>query len=322
MYMATSVAAVETLRPKTKAEVIFNTFKKHWRLHLMLVPAMVYYILFELFPLYGLQIAFRDYRAKAGIWGSAWMGLDSFLEFFSYYEWTTYTVNTLVLSLYSIAVGFTLPIVFALLLHINERKGLKKVVQNVSYIPHFISMVVMVGLLNVLLNPVSGLLGAVAANLGITLKGDIRYQEATFRHLYVWSGVWQNMGWDSIIYVAALAGVSTELHEAAKIDGASRMKRIFSVDLPAIMPTISIMLIMRFGSIMGVGYQKAFLMQSPMNLGKSEIISTYVYKFGLGKNNLAYGTAVGLMNSVINSAMVILVNKIANWLSDGDAGLF
>jgi len=321
MYMATSVAAVETLRPKTKAEVIFNTFKKHWRLHLMLVPAMVYYILFELFPLYGLQIAFREYDAASGIWGSAWMGLDSFQEFFSYYEWPNITLNTLILSLYSIAIGFPLPIIFALLLHINERKGLKKVTQNISYIPHFISVVVMIGLLNVLLNPISGLLGALAAKLGVELKGDIRHQESAFRHLYVWSGVWQNMGWDSIVYVAALSGVSMELHEAAKIDGASRLKRIFSVDLPAILPTVSIMLIMRFGSIMSVGYQKVYLMQNAMNLAKSEVISTYTYKYGMG-TQMHYGTAVGLMNSVVNSAMVILVNAIANWLSDGEAGLF
>ena len=322
MYMVMSVADVRTLRPRTKAEKIFRTALRHWRLHAMLIPAMVYYTLFELFPLYGLQIAFRDYRAKLGIWDSVWMGLDNFQQFFAYYKWPQFTMNTLALSLYTIGVGFPIPIVLALILHINERKILKKVVQNVSYLPHFISTVVMIGLLNVVLNPISGLLGSLAALFGITITEDIRQSADAFRHLYVWSGVWQSMGWSSILYVAALSGVSQELHEAAKIDGASRLRRIFSVDLPAIMPTIAIMLIMRFGGIMSVGYQKAYLMQNDLNLEKSEIISTYVYKFGLGANNMSYGSAVGLMNSVINSSMVVLVNKIAGWLTDGEAGLF
>ncbi len=288
----------------------------------MFAPACIYYILFEVFPLYGLQVAFREYRAKDGIMGSAWMGISNFIEFFNYYEWKEITINTLALSVYSLCVAFPAPIILALLLHINEHKVLKKVTQNISYIPHFISTVVMVGLMNQILNPISGLLGAFCREFGIDFNRDLMSEEGTFRHLFVWSGVWKSTGWSTIMYVAALSSVNHELHEAATIDGASRLRRIFSVDLPAIMPTIVIRFIMRTSGILSVGYEKVYLMQNTLNLDKSEVISTYVYKFGLANNRSSYGSAVGLMNSVINSFMMILVNWIANWLTDGEQGLF
>ena len=230
--------------------------------------------------------------------------------------------NTVSISFYQICAGFPIPIILALVIHINQKKFLKKLTQNVAYIPHFISVIVMVGMLNQIFHPQFGVLAAIYHELGIYTVPDIRYMDTTFRHLYVWSGVWQNMGWSTIIYVAALTGVSHELHEAAKIDGASRWKRVLSVDLPAIMPTISIMLIMRFGSIMSVGYEKVYLMQKSTNIEVSEVISTYVYKVGIAGGRQSFGTAIGLLNSAINSAMVILVNKIASWLTDGEAGLF
>lgn len=310
------------LRQKTWVQRFADHMKKYWILHAMMFLPMLYYFLFHMLPLYGLQIVFRDYKTKAGLLNSEWVGLANFQKFFAYYKWKTITWNTLIISLYQIGVGFPIPIFLALVIHVNENKILKKLAQNVSYVPHFISVVVMVGLLRQILNPFSGLLGVFLQMMGSNNRPDIWSSVGAFRHLYVWSGVWQNMGWSTIMYVAALAGVSQELHEAAKIDGASRWRRVLSVDLPAIAPTIAIMLILRFGSIMSVGHEKAYLMQTSLNLDKSEFISTYVYKRGISKNQMSYGAAVGVMNSVINSAMVILVNKIAGWVSDGEAGLF
>ena len=305
-----------------KREKFWLRLRRNWMLHLMMVLPMFYYLLFEALPLYGLQIAFRDYSAADGIFESAWIGLKHYLEFFSDWEWKGIVVNTVSISFYQICAGFPIPIILALVIHINQKTFLKKLTQNVAYIPHFISVVVMVGLLNQVFHPNYGIIAAIYHMFNQYNVPDIRYLETTFRHLYVWSGVWQNMGWSTIIYVAALSGVSMELHEAAKIDGASRWRRVLSVDLPDIMPTISIMLIMRFGSIMSVGYEKVYLMQKGTNLDVSEVISTYVYKKGIANGRQSFGTAIGLLNSAINSGMVILVNKISSWLTDGEAGLF
>ena len=321
MNSSTSVVPNQQ-RLLNKRERFWLRFRRNWMLHAMMALPMIYYILFEAFPLYGLQIAFRDYSAADGIFESAWIGLKHYITFFSDWEWTHIVVNTVAISFYQICVGFPIPIILALVIHINQKKVLKKVTQNVAYVPHFISVIVMVGMLNQVFHPNYGIMAAIYHLFGKYNVPDIRYLEDTFRHLYVWSGVWQNMGWSTIIYVAALSGVSAELHEAAKIDGASRWRRVLSVDLPAIMPTISIMLIMRFGSIMSVGYEKVYLMQKSTNLDVSEVISTYVYKQGIANGKQSFGTAIGLLNSAINSGMVILVNKVSSWLSDGEAGLF
>ena len=322
--MATLTAAQQIYyqRPISKGQRIWMNFKKHWRLHLMFAPASLYYILFEVLPLYGLQVAFREYDARAGIMNSTWLGLANFFEFFQYPKWQMVTMNTLNISLYSITVGFPVPIILALILHINERKVLKKLTQNISYIPHFISTVVLVGLVNQILHPISGLVGVFCRTIGIDFNVNLIAEESAFIHIYIWSGIWASMGWSTIMYVAALSGVSHELHEAAKIDGASRLRRVFSVDLPAIMPTITIMLIMRMGGIMSVGHEKVFLMQNHLNIDKSEVIATFVYRHGLASGRSSYASSVGLMNSVLNSGMLILVNKIANWMTDGEQGLF
>lgn len=288
----------------------------------MIIFPLAYVVIFHYLPMYGLQMAFRDYKPRSGIWGSEWVGLGNFREFFNYYKWPNLVKNTLAISLYQIAAGFPIPVLLALVLHVNEFGPLKKLAQNISYIPHFISTVVMVGLLFQLLNPVSGLWGAIQRLFGLHNYVDLMANKDTFRHLYVWSGIWQSMGWSTIIYVSALSSVSQELHEAAKIDGASRWRRVLSVDLPAILPTVSIMLILRFGHVMGVGYEKVYLMQNTLNLSQSEVISTYVYKTGLGNNEFSYGTAISLMNSVINTSMIILVNWITNRLTDNEVGLF
>ena len=296
-------------------------FKRNWQLHLMILFPLVYIILFEYAPMFGIQIAFRDFSPRGGIWGSEWVGLANFERFFHNFKWTQYVANTVKISMYSIFAGFPVPIILALMIHVNEHPILKKITQNISYIPHFISVVVMIGILNQLLDPFSGLWGNICELLDVPAPDLMAIPEA-FIHLYVWSGVWQNMGWNTIIYLSALSAVSPELHEAAKLDGAGRLKRVIHVDIPAIMPMIALMLIMRFGSVMSVGHEKVYLMQNSLNLKYSEVISTYVYKYGIGKNDLSYGTAVGLMNSVINTAMLLLVNWIANKASDGEAGMF
>ena len=313
----------EQLRRRTPFQKFLLNFKRNWQLHLMILLPFLYVLIFSYLPMYGIQIAFRQYTIKEGITGSPWVGLAQFERFFSDRKWTQYVGNTLTISLYSLAAGFPIPIVLALFLHVNEHPTLKKITQNVSSVPHFISVVVLVGIINQIVKPFNGLIASVMNAFGQSLNSDIRINPDAFYHLYVWSGVWQGMGWSAIMYVAALAGVPMELHEAAKIDGASRWRRVLAVDLPAIMPTICILLILRFGSVMSVGHEKVFLMQYSNNMSKSQVISTYVYRVGLSKaSNYSFGSAVGLMNSVINTSMVLLVNWITNKLSDGESGLF
>lgn len=317
-----SLATAGTLRKKTPWQRFCTNFKRSWQLHLLIFLPLMYMIIFHYAPMFGLQIAFRDYRQRAGLFGSEWVGLYQFQSFFADYKWSRYVWNTFKIASYSILAGFPIPIILALMLHVNNNKVLKKFTQNVSYIPHFISTVVMVGILNRVLDPFTGLWSHLLKVFEIAEYYDLRTNPDAFIHLYVWSGVWQGMGWSAILYVSTLSSVSPELHEAARIDGASRFRRVLSVDLPAIAPTICIMLIMRMGSILNVGYEKVYLMQNSLNIVNSEVISTYVYKRGLADNNMSYGSAVGMMNSLISTFMVILVNWITNKLSDGEAGLF
>jgi putative aldouronate transport system permease protein len=233
-------------------------------------------------------------------------------------------VNTITLSVYTIIAGFPLPIVFALMLNVVRNEKYKRIVQTVTYMPHFISVVVLVGMMATLFNPLSGAYGSIYQyfNNG-EYPAPIYGLAASFRHFYVWSGVWQQLGWNTIIYIAALAAVNPELHEAAEIDGASRFLRILHIDFPAILPTAAILLILQFGSIMSVGFEKALLMQTPLNLQNAEIISTYVYKVGLqAGGNYSSATAIGLFNSVINLFLLLSVNRITSKMSGGDYSLF
>jgi len=300
-----------------------KNFKRDWQLHLLMLFPVVYLIIFDFIPIYGLQIAFRDFRPRSGITGSEWVGLKWFESFLSNYEFGSIFMNTLIISLYSLCT-FPLPIIFALILNAMRSEKYAKVVKTVSYMPHFISTVVMVGILNMLFSPTSGMYGNLYRLFGgVGYPTDIRYLSTTFRHLYIWSGVWQSLGWSSIIYVAALSGVSQELHEAAQIDGASRLKRIWHIDIPAIAPTIAIMLIMRCTSIISVGFEKVYLMQNALNLSVSEVISTYVFKVGLSSfRNYSYGAAVGLFNTAINLSLLILVNTIVKKSTDGEISLY
>ena len=299
-------------------------FRRDWQLHLLILLPVLYLIIFHYVPMYGAQIAFRDYRPKLGITGSEWVGLKWFKKFLTNYNFRQILSNTVLVSLYDILVGFPLPVLLALLLNTIKSEKFKKFTQSVTYIPHFISVVVLVAMFNQLFSPMNGLYGTLYRLLGgMGYPHDFRTAANSFRHIYVWTGVWQDLGWNTIIYTAALSAVSQEHHEAAQIDGATRLQRIWHVDIPAILPTICIMLILRCGSVMTVGFEKTYLLQSDLNMTTSEVISTYVYKVGMGKSSdFSYGAAVGLFNSVVNCFFLVLVNWISKKISDKEVSLF
>ncbi len=265
--------------------------------------------------MYGAQIAFRNFKAAEGIWGSEWVGVEQFAKFFGSVYFGRTVGNTIFLSLYSLVVGFPMPILFALLLNSVRSKKWRGWIENVTYMPHFISTVVMVGILARVFDVNTGIVHNIMKMFGGRLENDMFIGDANFRNLYIWSGVWQGTGWGSIIYMAALSAVDPQLHEAATVDGASRWSRVWHVDLPAIIPTITITLILRCGSIMSIGFDKAFLMQNDTNMAASEVISTYVYKVGLKADSgmqYSYSTAINMFNSVINLATISVVNYISN----------
>lgn len=292
--------------------------RRCWQLYLFLLLPVVYLIVFKYVPMVGIQIAFRQYAPRLGIWGSKWVGLDQFEKFFNSYQFERVFFNTLKLSLYSLLAGFPLPILLALCLNSVRSRRYRSVVENVTYMPYFISTVVIVGILNQVFNTRIGLFAmAYRAMIGPDVP-DLLASASAFPHMYVWSGIWQETGWGTVIYMAALAGVDPEQHEAAVIDGASRFQRLLHVDFPAILPTITITLILRCGQLMGIGFDKVYLMQNDLNLRASEVISTYVYKVGLSASggDYSYATAIGLFNSVINLLMIALVNFISRRVSD------
>ena len=292
-----------------------KALKKYWTYYLLLLPAIAYVAIFNYGPLYGVQIAFKDYRGALGILGSRWVGLKHFLNFFESYNFWMLIENTFTLSLYSLAVGFPIPILLALMLNEIRQARLKKAVQTILYAPHFISTVVMVGILVTMLSPSIGVVNTLRARLGLE-RIYFMTQPSSFRHLYVWSGVWQGMGWSAVIYLSALSAVDPELHEAARIDGASRLMRIRHINIPAIMPTIVIMLIMTLGGVMNLSFEKILLMQTDSNTAVSEVISTYVYKLGIQKAQYSLSTAVSLFNNIINLVLLVAVNKISKKLSE------
>ena len=292
--------------------------RRRWQLFLFLLIPVIWVLIFNYAPMVGIQIAFRKYKIRDGIWGSRWVGLANFTKFFGSYQFQRVLVNTIRVSLYSLAAGFPLPIVLALCMNALTNQRYKKFIQTLTYIPHFISTVVMVGMLMQIFNSNTGLYG----RLGWLFTGqrpeDILSQASVFPHMYVWSGVWQGMGWSSILYMAALSSVDASLHEAAEIDGASRFQRCIYIDFPCILPTATILLIMNAGNIMSVGFEKVFLMQNSLNLSTSEVISTYVYKVSLtaSGSDFSYGTAIGLFNSVINLMLLVIVNFISKRLTE------
>lgn len=266
----------------------------------------------------GIQLAFKKYNMNLGIMGSPWIGFDNFKKFFRNYQFWRLLKNTLTLSLYGMLAGFPIPIMLALLLNSMNNLKYKKFIQTVTYMPHFISTVVMVGLIIQVFNPRIGLYGIIYSAVTGNNAPDVLGSASAFPHIYVLSGVWQSMGWNSIIYMAALAGVDAELHEAAQMDGASKFQRILHIDLPSILPTAIMLLILNAGSIMNIGFEKAFLMQNNLNLRSSEVISTYVYKMGLesATGDYGYATAIGLFNSVINLILIVSVNAVSKKVTE------
>lgn len=290
-----------------------------WQLYVLLALPLVYLIIFAYGPMAGLQIAFKNFSSRLGIWGSPWVGLDNFAKFFNSYQFTRVLGNTLAVSVYYLCANFPLPILLALLLNTIEHPRYKKTVQTITYIPHFISVVVLVGMMSQIFNPINGLYGHIYRLFtGMNEAPNIMGAANTFRHMYVWSGIWQHLGWGTIIYMAALSSVDQEMHEAAKIDGASRAQRVRYIDFPCILPTAVIILILDVGKVMSIGFEKAYLMQTQLNLNQSEIIATYVYKVGLttGNADFAYATAIGLFNSLINMVLILAVNQISKKLGD------
>jgi putative aldouronate transport system permease protein len=282
---------------------------KNYELYLFLLPAVAVVAIFQYVPMYGVQIAFKEFIAIKGISGSPWVGIDHFVRFFNNYQFWTVLKNTLGISLYQLLL-FPLPAVIAILMNQLMSARFKKIVQTVTYAPHFISTVVIVGMLYLFLSPRTGIVNQAIVAMGgdpVLFLGS----EAWFKTIFVFSGLWQNFGWETIIYLAALTSISPDLHEAAVVDGATKVQRIWHIDVPGIMPTFIVLLILNFGHFMNVGFEKAYLMQNPLNSASSEIIQTYVYKSGLVQSQYSYSAAIGLFNSVINCILLILVNGIA-----------
>ncbi len=289
-----------------------------WQIYLLLVFPLVYIIIFAYLPMTGLVIAFKDYSITRDIFESKWVGLENFNKFFHSYKFWQVLKNTLIISFYSLLVSFPIPVIFALILNAFPMKRYAKSIQTVTYVPHFISTVIMVGLIAQLLNYRTGIYGSLYSFITGGTAPNILASGPLFKHIYVWSGVWQNTGYNAIIYIAALAGIDPCLHEAAMIDGASRFQRIRYVDFPGILPTATILLILAAGNVMNIGYEKVLLMQNDLNINYSEIISTYVYKVGLasGITDFSLSTAISLFNSVINFLLLVSVN----WLSKKISG--
>ena len=304
--MKNSVSRLDTFR---------RIVARNWRLYILLLPALIWLIVFCYSPMYSVTLAFKDFSIRKGILNSPWAGLKYFRQFFSTSIASQVIKNTLILSLQSLVFVFPIPILFALLLNQLRLRRFKKFVQTVSFAPYFISNVVVVSIMTIILAPSNGFVNVMLQNLFGTEPLMFMTRPEYFRPMYIISQVWQTMGLNAIVYIAALAGVSPDLHEAAIVDGANKLQRIYYIDIPTIMPTIIIMLILAVGNVMTVGYEKVYLMQSGMNTTVSEVISTYVYKVGLLNAQYSFSTAVGLFNSVVNFVLLVMTNAIARKVS-------
>jgi putative aldouronate transport system permease protein len=299
-----------TVHPMRRA---FRQIHRNRGLYALLLPAAALLLCFAYKPMYGVVIAFKDFSPALGITGSPWAGFKYFDKFFHSYQFSRTIKNTLIISVYSL-VTFPIPIVLALMINQMRTNRFKRFFQTVTYMPHFISTVVMVGLLLILFSPGNGLIGNLYRLFGAEAP-NVMGSAGLFSSVYVWSDVWQHAGWDSIIYIAALSTVDPSLYEAATVDGASRWQRIRYIDIPMLMPTAVTLLILRVGGLLGVGFEKVYLMQNNLNISSSEIISTYVYKIGLLSNQYSFSAAINLFNTVINFFLLILVNRIARKVS-------
>ena len=290
---------------------------QRWQLYLMVLPAITYLFIFAYKPMYGILVAFKDYSLKLGIMGSPWMEPISgnFTRLFNSYWFPIIMNNTLTISLVSLIIGFPAPIILALMINEIGNVRLKSVYQTVSYAPHFISVVVVCGMISMFLSPSAGIINRVIEMFGNQPVYFLQ-SPAMFKWIYVISGVWQEVGWSAIIYHAALSGIDKEILEAAIVDGTTRLQRIWHINIPVLIPTITMLLILSIGSLLGVGYEKAYLLQTDANAPGSEVISTYVFKQGINKSDFSFSTATGLFNSIINSILLVLANFVAKRVSD------
>ena len=296
-----------------KKESFLLSFKKDYKvnksLYIMFLPVLLYYIIFAYFPMYGVIIAFQDYNPASGIFGSDWVGIEHFKDFFTdVYSWRLIR-NTLRISFTNIVFGFPAPIILALLINETRNKHFKKTVQTLTYLPHFISLVVICGMIKVFTTP-----GGVIYDIVKYLTGEERSllaQPECFVPVYVISDIWQEIGWGSIIYISALSGIDSQLYEACQIDGGNRLRQLWHITLPGLLPTIVIMLILRMGSVLNVGYEKIILLYNELTRETADVISSYTYRKGLQEFNWSYGSAVGIFNSVINLAFLLATNYIS-----------
>lgn len=284
-------------------------------LYLLLLPSFIIFLLFTYYPMYGVIIAFKDFSPAQGILGSPWVGFKNFIQYFNSYQFWQTIRNTIVISLYTIVVTFPLPVFLALMCNQIRARRFKKFFQVSTYLPHFISTVVMCGMIILFLSPSTGIIAKLAGIFGFTLP-NLMGSASAFPSIYVWTEAWQHVGWDSILYIATLSAIDPTLYEAATMDGASKWKRMIHIDIPALLPTATIMFILRMGSVMSVGFEKIYLLQNTLNSSTSEIISTYVYKMGLVSNQYSLSSAIGLFNNVINLVLLLLVNYTSKKLSD------
>lgn len=307
LIMSTKVKQVDKLSFGYRLK---TDLRRNWSIYMLIIPVLVYYVVFCYKPMYGAIIAFKEFNPTEGIWGSPWVGFEQFRKFFSNPDFFRIFRNTLAISITNIIFGFPAPIILALLFNELKSKKFKSIAQTVSYLPHFISLVVVCGLIKTFVSQ-GGIIFQMVTALGGKNVGLLSRAEC-FLPVYVLSDIWQGIGWGSIIYLAALSGVDQQLYEAAKIDGAGKWKQVIHVTIPGIMPTIIIMFILRLGSILNVGYEKVILLYNPLIYETSDIISSYVYRVGLGGQQWSYSSAVGLLNSVINFAIVMIANKISS----------
>ena len=294
-------------------------FKNNWQLYVLILPAIIYFIVFNYMPLYGIQIAFKDFKAVFGISGSKWVGFKHFENFFHAYYFKRLLANTLLLNVYNLLWSFPVPIILAILL--NQIKGpkIKRFIQTSIYVPYFISTVVLAGMLYIFLSPTSGIFNILRQALGMKAV-DFMSDAKAFRSIYIISGIWQSAGWGTILYIASLSGVDPSLYEAAEIDGASIWQKIRYIDIPSIVPVIVMVFILDCGKLLSSNTDKALVMQTPGNIPTSDIIGVYVYNVGLGSGQFSYTTAIGLFINVINFVIIITANQISKKISD--VGLF
>lgn len=302
-------------RRPSRARRALRQVRRHWQLYLLVLPPLAFLAVFHYEPLLGAQIAFRNYNPTQGIWHSPWIGLQEIRSWVDNPEFWPVMRNTLSVGVYSLLVGTPCTIILALAINELRSPKVKKFVQTVTFFPYFISVAVLVGIMQLVLAPGTGLVAEVARVLGFHSIPNVLASPTAFASLYVWSGVWQTTGYGAIIYLGVLTSVDPELYEAARIDGASILQKIRNVDLPAIMPTAIVLLILSLGNILTVGFEKAYLLQNSLNLSTSQVISTYVYEAGLTQGAFSFGTAVGLFNSVISLVLIVIVNAAAKRLS-------